>query len=79
MNSREELWVFRDLCRPKEGQRILAVQGALCLPHFSHTCHTQMMSGTLEHSVISNSMKPNQLGVLEPDLIPLQLLDPEKI
>lgn len=36
------------------------------------------MSGTLEHSVISNSMQTNQLGVLEADLIPLQLSDLEK-
>lgn len=36
------------------------------------------MSGTLEHSVISNLMKPNQLDDLEADLIPLQLLDLEK-
>lgn len=63
----------------REGARILAVQRGWCLLHFPHTCPTQMMSATLEHSVISNLTKPNQLSVLEADLIPLQLLDLEKI
>lgn len=63
----------------KEGERHPGSAGWQCLKYFPHTCPTQTMSGTFKYSVISNLMKPNQPGVLEADLIPLQLLDLEKI
>ena len=72
-----------------QGIQVLAQRGSkanwqcrsdcACTISLTRAVPGQMVPGTLEHSVICDSMKPDQLDNLEVYLMPLQLLDLEQI